>query len=393
MLRIGIDIKAYSLYRAGIGWFIESTMQSILEATRSVEFVVFYPQGTKKLGIRDGRVNYVGVPLGLRGKAGLRILWYDQVSLPRKLRLYGLDVFWSPWIDAPLRLNSPLVLTIHDLGLLEPSGALSLKAGVYYKALLKINARRACYILTESHFTRDNIVGRLHVPERKVKVVYIKTRPSMRLLESENEVVRILRSYGLSRGYILYSGGVGKRKNIPNMLRAWKILRENYDLNLPLVLLGRKEAYQSDLEAIFGCNDHEDILLPGFVPDEELVVFYNGAELVLYPSLYEGFGLPVVEGFACGTPVLCSRVTSLPEVGGEAAMYFDPRCPRDIAEKMHDVLTDEGQRHDMIRKGFLQAMKFQETDVDSLLAVFAQCASREKKHNKAFGLLCGKKNK
>jgi glycosyltransferase involved in cell wall biosynthesis len=224
--------------------------------------------------------------------------------------------------------------------------------------LFRSSIRRAAAVLCISQFTRNDLLERFGYPPDKAFVTYLGVDPRYRLMDAE-EVQAKLREYGVHEPYVLCVGKLQARKNTVRLLQAFSLLKKQERVPHKLVLVGRQTWTSSDIHpTIRDLALAEHIIHTGHVPDKDLPYFYSGADVVAYPSLFEGFGLPVIEAMACGTPVVTSNVTSLPEIAGDAAELVNPKSVEDIARGLYNVLSNCALREQMRERGYLRATNF-----------------------------------
>jgi glycosyltransferase involved in cell wall biosynthesis len=317
------------------------------------------PQPISPLPRRVG-CDWLAAPWPLRGENTTK-LWLEQVGLPSQARAVGADLLHYPYFAAPLRPPAPLVVTIHDLiplVLREYRGSLLVRA---YMALQSVAARRARVVLADSHASRQDVVRLLSVPRQRVRVVPLGVDPEFRPARAD-EVAAVRGRYRLPERYLFYSGGLDLRKNVERLILAYARARVAHGVAEPLVVTGdaeRRGQLHRPLPPLIerlGLSEH--IRLLGLVPDHELPALYTGAALFVYPSRYEGFGLPVLQAMACGTPVACSRGGSLVEVAGEAGLTFAPDDEPALAETLARGLQDEPLRERLRAAGLNRAAGF-----------------------------------
>jgi glycosyltransferase involved in cell wall biosynthesis len=280
----------------------------------------------------------------------------EQVDVPRAA---GRGLLHVPHYNVPLMYRGPLIVTIHDLThVLDQQYARTLKGRIYAVPMLRAAARKAVHIFTVSHYTKGQIVKRLGVSDAKVTVAYNGVGAQFQPLDREQARSTIRAAYNVARPFVLYLGNLKPHKNVAGLLRAFASSRElQRDVELLIVgddAVGRdvheRQANEAGLAACVR-------FIPR-VPAGHLTALYNAAEAVVLPSFEEGFGLPVVEAMACGTPVACSTAASLPEVAGDAAALFDPNDPEQIRDSILNVLRDGSMRERLRARGFEQARKF-----------------------------------
>jgi glycosyltransferase involved in cell wall biosynthesis len=263
------------------------------------------------------------------------------------------DVLWYPWgritrDTADLRT----VVTIHDLAPFHFRQVSWLRRLDRWRRRRRIHrtARRADLILTDSQYSRDDILARLGVPADRVIAIPLAAddfTPATGPADHE----MLARRFGLGERFLLYVGAGDRRKNLPRLLEAYAVLRAQGGIEVDLALCGPKLPRGA-------MGEIPGVRWLGRVSDQELCALYHAATALVQPSLLEGFGLPVLEAMASGTPVICSNATSLPEVAGAAALYFDPLDVGDIATQLHRCLSDEALRHELIGRGLAQARQF-----------------------------------
>jgi glycosyltransferase involved in cell wall biosynthesis len=261
----------------------------------------------------------------------------EQLFFPyRKLRMGKIDILHVPYLNIPVFYRGKLAVTIHDLTPLTFPQFLPTRLHYFYcKFMIWLACRKASVIFTDSENTKRDIMRFFNVAPNKISVTHLAAGEEF-ILREKSDVLYLKKKYNIpaDKKVILYVGNLLPHKNLNTLLKAFKLLKSNDSCNL--VIAGKifEKRLRPDLS-------EQSVIYTGFVSQEELVDFYNLADLFVFPSLYEGFGLPVLEAFACGTPVACSRTSSLPETGGEAAFYFDPSDENDMAVQMEKALASK----------------------------------------------------
>jgi len=265
-----------------------------------------------------------------------------------------VDVFHSSdWIQP--KTSAKKVTTVHDLAFFKFPELFHPKIVAVQKRRLELVRTECDRIIAVSQNTKKDLVEILKIPEDKIKVIYEAASDDFKLADKK-EVEKIKNKFGIRKEYILTVATFGARKNLPKLIEAYGLIKKEFDLNL--VIAG-------SLETI----NRKDIIATGFLEDKGLISLYTGAKVFVYNSVYEGFGLPVLEAMACGVPVVCSATSSLPEVGGEAAVYVDPNSTKDIASGIKKTLQYSKPEYETIRKKSQeQAKKFfwEKTATDTL---------------------------
>ncbi|HOV48308.1 MAG TPA: glycosyltransferase family 1 protein [Anaerolineae bacterium] len=284
----------------------------------------------------------------------LRILW-EQTCLPWELTRLKADLLHAPAFIGPLLSPCPQVLTILDLGFIRHPEFFQRSKGMYLRTLTRLSARRAAAILTISHFTAHEITALLGTPPERIHVVYPGIEARFRPLPPA-EVARFREAQGLPERFILYLGTLEPRKNLLTLVRAFAQLR---DPHLHLVLAGGKGwLYEPLFAEVERLGLQERVHFPGYVPADSQALWYNAATMFVYLSYYEGFGLPVAEALACGTPVLAAHAASLPEAAGDAALLAPPDDVEAIVAGMERLLHDTALRETLRERGPAHAAQF-----------------------------------
>ena len=288
-------------------------------------------------------------------------LW-EQIDLPFYLRRIGNPLLINLCNTAPL-FYANQIITIFDLSFLRNPRWFLRSFYLYYKFLIPRIAREASKIITISEFSKKEIMCLLNVPEDKIHVIYCAISENVINLSSP-EV------YSKYANYILSVSSLDPRKNFKNLIMAYNRLKLS---ETRLVIVGSENKVFADSKLRNIINTSKDIIFTGYVSDEELAVLYKNAKLFVYPSLYEGFGLPPLEGMACGCPVVVSNAASLPEVCGDAAYYVDPYDIDDIAKGIYEVLTDDKLQHELRQKGLERVKLFSwKESAEKLLSVIQE---------------------
>jgi len=287
----------------------------------------------------------------------------EHLELPRKAP--AADVFWVPHFNMPF-LPVPAhykTVTIHDVYHLTFQQEFPLLQRLFARALILNAARRSHLIFTVSQFSKREIIRYTGVPENKIKVVYNGIdHHRFRVIKDKQQLQEISRRYQLPSRFILYVGNVKPHKNLKRLLQAFEKIATDFP-DVHLIIVGKKEGFiteDTELLRLTGNNRtaRDRIRLLGIIDLQDLPVLYNLATVFVFPSFYEGFGLPPLESMACGCPVVCSRAASLPEVGGEAVFYVNPLEVDSIAGGIRALIEDADLRQKLIRRGLKRAQLF-----------------------------------
>lgn len=282
----------------------------------------------------------------------------EQWAIPSAA--HGSDLLHVPHYNAPVFSRGPLVVTIHDLvHITDPAYRSSMKAYAYARAMLTFAARTARHIVAVSNFSREQIIERLCIPASKVTAIHEGVNSEFAPIERGKAFGVVTAALGIHEPYLLFVGNLKPHKNIPVLLNAFARLRERRDIPQRLLILGAGEPGRSEL--VKECVRLNISARVDFVPRvarELLPHLYSAAEVLVMPSRMEGFGLPVLEAMACGTPVVCSHAGSLAEVAGDAAVYFDPQSVDELAAALERVLSCATLRQRLLARGLTRAAMF-----------------------------------
>lgn len=284
------------------------------------------------------------------GHAPGRILW-EQIVAPIVSARANLDVLFCPVNVVPLASLVPSVVTVHDVAFLAYPAAFHATKRRYLTAMTRLSVRRARHIIAVSAHTRDDLVHHFGVRPERVTVIPNAADERYRPANTANDITRFKTANNLPDRFILFVGTLEPRKNLRRLIEAFALLSGD-DPDVKLVIVGASGWLTSDLAPHVqsrGLSDH--VIFTGYVSDEDLPRWYQAATVFCYPSLYEGFGLPVLEAMACGTPVVTSRTSSLPEVAGDAALLVDPTDVRGLANALQSVLADDARQRAMSAAG------------------------------------------
>jgi glycosyltransferase involved in cell wall biosynthesis len=361
MTRIGIDARLL-VYRRGMGNYVYNLLMELANLPGNDQFVLYVDDlRAGEYAPKDPRFKVI--------KIGPKFYpFWEQISLPLVVAHDRLDVLHCPANTAPIFLPKrlKLVLTIHDVMYLLPnsilpqSPSLYQRAGrLYYRWMAPQAAKRAVRIMTVSESSKRDIADKLCIPSGKIQMVYEAGNAICRRFDDPFPVVEVKSRYAIEGRYVFALGALDPRKNTAGVLRAYTRFIQTFSQPIQLVLAGLSQEAKSKFNGLVSeLGLDGKVIVLGFISEKELAALYNGAELFLYPSLYEGFGMPVLEAMACGAPVVTSPSGSLPEVAGDAALMVDPHNPDEIAEAMLKILSDNLLRERLIKMGIVQAGRF-----------------------------------
>lgn len=356
-MRIGIDCRMYSTAFTGIGRYTQELTNHLFSLDSKNEYVLFFnhPQFDKFEPPHD-RVRKI-----LVNSPHYSI--QEQTTFLFHLYREKLDLMHFTHFNAPLLYARPSIVTIHDLTLSFFPGKkmTSFLHRLGYNLILGKTVKRAKKVITVSENTKKDLQRFFHVPSDKIEVIYCGVDQKFRPIEDQKFLQSVQQKYHIDKTFLLYTGVWRNHKNLPNLLRAFSLLRKRYKFQGYLVITGREDPfYASEIKNLISELElKQHVILTGLVDEQDLIALYNATEAYVFPSLYEGFGLPSLEAMRCGTPVVASNISSIPEICGEGnALFFDPYDPKDMAEKMNLIITDKILRQQLIENGFTRAQQF-----------------------------------
>jgi glycosyltransferase involved in cell wall biosynthesis len=338
-MRVAINARVLTKPEpAGVSRYTYQLLAALAERDDDIDYLVFgvddLPADLRDSPCIENAEQHPPTP------SGPRVQLWEQVTLPRALRSYDVDLLHSTAGFSPIVADVPTVLTVHDISPITHREWFSRGYATLYRALTPLALRRVDRIVTISKFSQSEITEVYPWTKGRVSAVHNGLTP---IPEDETERVD-----GLDEGaYLLFVGSLNPRKNVARLLNAYERYRTQADDPLPLVLAGS----QRDVFAAVDRSPIDDVHALGFVPDEQRNWLYHNATALLFPSLYEGFGLPIIEAMDCGIPVLTSNIGAMAEVAGDAATLVDPTDTGDIAAGIERVATDDDLRETLVEAG------------------------------------------
>jgi glycosyltransferase involved in cell wall biosynthesis len=344
---------------AGAGVYTYQLVRALAEARPRHRLVVFARGGLFDDLAAERRLHVIAVAPSSRGA---RLAW-EQTVLPLLLRRLRIDVLHSPHHHTPVAAALPLgarpklVVTVHDVTFMRLPGRYPLARRLYMEAVTRAAARVADAIITPSQTVRGEVIERLGVrPERVVAIPEAAAAIYREAPRMQIEEVRA--RYGLPETYILSVGSLEPGKNRARLFRACAALRDK-GVGCTIAVVGQPAwRYERDYDLVRELGLAGRVIFLGYVPDHDMPALYSGASLLAFPSLYEGFGLPVLEAMACGAPVVTSNVSATAEIAGDAALLIDPQDTTAIASAIERLLCDDGLRAELRERGLARAKEF-----------------------------------
>ena len=371
-LNIGVDIRRVGEF--GVGIYTKNLVRSLVRIAPENHYVL--------IGRNENLEHFRDL------KPSPRFELYDRrfdsvrshLDFWFLIRRLGLDIFHMPHRWVPYSTPSPYVATLHDLNsLVFPREEESPMRQRMRRRILRHGLMNAARIIAVSEATKRDAMKRLSLPESKFSVVYDAVDEQVAQPVTESERRRTLARYSVNDPFLLYAGRIQIHKNVPRLIEAFAVAKAQLEnhwryQNLKLIVIGDDlSAFPNVRHSVMRTRIQDSVRFLGFVPVETLRVFYAAATAFIFPSLYEGFGMPPLEAMAHGTPVVTSNVSSLPEAVGDAAVLVNPENPFDIARGMRQVLLDDDFRRELRRRGFERVRRFSwDSSAEKVLEIYRQ---------------------
>ncbi len=349
----------------GIGYFVYETFRRITSQHQDHDFIFIFDRPVDPYFVFGKNVKTIVAGPPARHPL-LWKYWFDY-KIPGILRKEKADLFISCDGFCSLRTRTPQLLMVHDLAFLHHPAFAKRSHYRYYKRYTPKFLQKASRIATVSEFSKSDIHNSYNTAMDKMDVVYSAAKESFRPL-SFDQRQEVKNKYTNGKEFFLYTGAIHPRKNLINLLKAFSIFKKRLHSNIKLVLAGRLAwNYDSFLEDLKRYKYRDDVILTGYVQESDLLGITASAYAMVYPSLVEGFGVPVLEAMQSGIPVITSSSSAMQEIAQKAALYSDPNDVNDIAEKMMFVYKDENLRNELIQKGEQQARNYSWQKTSELL--------------------------
>jgi len=356
-MRIGIDARMYGPQSRGLGRYVQKLVDNLLDIDNTNEyFIILGPDNWNQF--LPTKKNFV--------KVLFRSHWYsfaEQIFMPIRLRRLKLDIMHFPHFNVPILYRRKFMVTIHDLIVSHypDSRATTLPKWLYnlklfaYRLVVRHAIINSYKILAVSQFTKQDIERYYPRVADKIEVTY----EGFSVEHGHSQLIELDKEYGITKPYILHIGAAYPHKNLYRLLQAWKLSQATLKGRYQLVIAGRKDFFMNRLEQeAKDLNLDKDVLFLGFVPDEHLASLYQYSLAYVFPSFIEGFGLPAIEAQSYGVPVLASNNSSLPEILGNSAIYFDPFNINDISKIIIRIISDEDLKEKVKNLGYKNYIRF-----------------------------------
>ncbi|HRY27758.1 MAG TPA: glycosyltransferase family 1 protein [Candidatus Moranbacteria bacterium] len=381
MARIGIDIRLIGKKRTGDEVVIFNLVKNMAQMDADNEFELFTDIADEKI------LKEISEQLGITGKNNFKIVslpaknkfTWNLWTLPKYLRQNPVDVYHTqyitPWF-VPKKIK--IVTIVHDISFNFFPQFIKFSDLFFLKALIPISLKRSDKIVGVSQFTRDEIIKFYNINPEKVDYIYDAVgdeflSPPAGEEVSEEKIAEVRKKYDLPEKFILYMGTLQPRKNIPQLIDAYAATKNKLG-GIKLVICGNRQAYNFDKkidEAVAKNNLSEEVFFPGYIDEKDKRLVFAAAQAFIFPSLYEGFGIPVLEAMSQKVPVLASDIPSLKEIAGQGALYFDTTSVADFSQKLYDICVNNDLRAQLIQSGMARINFFSwKNSAQKMLAIY-----------------------
>ncbi len=384
-MKIAINALFFQHPATGSGQYMTHLLHALAEIDQHNDYVLLGPRPLAASVSTTFPYHVQPVPAFARKTENIEKIVWEQFTAPLAAHQAGVDLLHIPYFAPPLLPRTATVVTIHDIIQWRVPGYLPNRKIKAYMQLVARAIQHTTSIITVSEHAKQDIVAALKLPPERIHVIYEAAGDEYQPVTDPATLATTRARYGLGERYIFYLGGMERRKNLLQLVRAFaQLVAQLDDPNLQLFISGNPNKFNGSffpdprpLAAELGITER---IVYRFVEEEDKPSIYSGASLFVFPSLYEGFGLPPLEAMSCGAPVVCSNRTSLPEVVGEAALSVDPDNTHELAEAMQRILTDNTLRADLQARSLQRAGQFnwRKTAAETLAVYEEVLASRKR---------------
>jgi len=351
-MRKKIGVIARGLTKGGVGRLLKNILREF-DKRKEFDFYLIYNQ--KDFFKKESYKNITKIFIPVKNK-----LKFDYIDSYKKIKELNLDYTIYPKNVIPInhfKLNCKKINIINDLGYFEKSiNAYPFLDTLFMKVFIKISCKKSDKILAISKSTKDDIIKRFHINKNKIKIINAGIENLFKKTEDKKSLKKTLKNLKIKKPFLFYSGEITPRKNIWRVLKSFNSIKNNIPHNL--YITGGKIKNSKDILKYINTNLKNRVKILGFISEKDLVNMYNLADLYLYPSLYEGFGLPILEAQSCGCPVLTSNATSCPEVAGDGALIVNPYSEKEISKGILKILNNKNYKNIIIINGLKNIKRY-----------------------------------
>ncbi len=352
-MEIGIDAsRTVYKQKTGTEYYSYNLIKNLIKLDRKNEYILYSRNPLTKY--------FQNLPENFKNKIIYFPRFWTQIRLSVEMLLNKPDLLFIPSHTIPIIHPKKTVVTCHDVGFRNYPSSYSKFQLWHLEFTTKKAVLWAEKIIAVSKSTKQDLIDIYGAKPEQIEVVYEGfTNKLYHPIKDRNKIKEVLKKYNIPEKYVLFVGRLEERKNIPRLINAFNIIKKEKGIRHKLVLVGKKGyKFEQIINIIDKLRLKDKIVLTGYIPEQDLPYIFSDADLFVLPSLYEGFGIPILEAFACGCPVATSNVSSMPEVAGKAAILFNPQKTDEIAQAVYKIISDDALKNNLIEKGFNQCKKF-----------------------------------
>jgi glycosyltransferase involved in cell wall biosynthesis len=344
---IAINAHSIGTNNGGNQTYTENLIYALSKIDKKNEYIIYTNPGVTL----ELPSNYKITPLNIKNR------WLRNMALVQRLKKDAPNIYHGQYFLLPLcKCNS--IITVHDISFLSNPEWFTSKEKLMFK-FFNASIKKAKKIIAVSDFTKQELIKYCGIVAKKISVIHNGVANIFKSSHDGDTLSKIKTKYSLPSDYLLYVGRINIRKNLSNLIEAFYIFKKNDPSNFKLVIAGNKEWGNKKLEnTIYRLNLNNEVIFTGYVSHSDLPAIYKAAGLFIFPSFYEGFGLPVLEAMACGTPCITSNTSAFMEIASDASLKINPYNIKEMAEAMQRLIRDQNLRNALIEKGLKQIEKF-----------------------------------
>ena len=353
-MRIGVEGRTLQGRRYGVARYLVNLLRNLVDIDEANEYAVYLSEPIEPLGFTSAHLEEKVI-------AGGPSLTWRHLRLPRAMKADGIDLHFSPSYFLPLYEVCPSVVVVHDLTFRAHPEWFARDWRMRFDDIFWHKVKKADHIITVSEYSKADIIELLKVDPGRVTAIPEAADEYFRPVEDQAKLEEVREKFGVPAGFVFTVGAIHTRRNLERLIEALAMARDATGADPFLLIMGTPAEFSPTVDihgAAARCGLSERVRHVEYVTEEDLLLLYNACGLFAYTSLYEGFGLPVIEAMACGAPVVCSNVTSIPEVAGDAALYFNPEITEEIGEVIASALSDATLRDRLGKAGIERAAGF-----------------------------------
>ena len=339
MSKIAIDVQTTQGQKTGFGFYVSNLTRELLKIDKKNKYVLLRPDSQQDFSAPQR-------------------WWWDQVTVPAKARSQKVDLLHQPAFSAPVRYAGKTVVTVHDIIAVLFGKDIPFFSRQFFAHWMPYSYRYANKIICVSEHTKKDLVKYLHIDESKIVVIPEAAGEEYQPVRDKKKIAQVLNKYKIGKPFILHIGTLNPRKNLSFLIDVFSKVRQTLP-DIQLVITGKKGWYYENLfELVEKLGLQKDVIFTGYIEDCEAPVLYSAATVYAFPSLYEGFGLPPLEAMACGTPVVASNMSSIPEVMGNAGILLSPTDKIGWVSALQNVLSSQAEQKKLSDKSLARAKNF-----------------------------------